>query len=118
MGNMCGNLDSVSIALSGLKGRGEVVMALEKVFAPLIAYDANKRSNLLLTLSTFVSNDGSVSVTAEKLFLHRNSVAYRLQRILEVGGIDLHDKASSRIIQLALAVTGYPNFDKEDENAD
>ena len=61
----------------------EIVAAL---LAPLKSYDSKTGSDLERTLMTFVAQ-GSLSSTARALFLHRNSVMYRLQRIETLTGI-------------------------------
>lgn len=54
-------------------------------------YDKSYKTELYLTLKTFLESDRNLGITAEILFLHRNSVTYRINRIVELTDIDLND---------------------------
>ena len=69
---------------------------------PLVRYDERHRSNLLDTISAYFEHHGNVSQTAEALFIHRNTLVYRLERIQELTSQDL-DSADMRLsMHLAL----------------
>jgi DNA-binding PucR family transcriptional regulator len=57
----------------------------------LIQYDEENENNLLLTLETYLDCAGKVNLTAHKLHIHPNTLAYRLRRISEVADIHLDD---------------------------
>ncbi|HWO95958.1 MAG TPA: PucR family transcriptional regulator ligand-binding domain-containing protein [Bacillus sp. (in: firmicutes)] len=59
----------------------------------LIDYDSQRNSNLFQTLSTYIRNQGNMSQTARDLFIHRQSLLYRLQKIAALTGlsVDNHD---------------------------
>ena len=92
-------------ALAKLGGRGEVCAGLQEALAPVVAYDARTRSDLEHTLRVYVECGGTLAAAADRLFLHRNSVLYRLRRIEELAGIDLHDRATRLLLLVAFAVT-------------
>jgi purine catabolism regulator len=74
----------------------------EEIVGPLVRYDERHRSNLLDTISAYFEHHGNVSQTAEALFIHRNTLVYRLDRIQELTGQDL-DSADMRLsMHLAL----------------
>lgn len=54
-------------------------------------YDVNNNTELYLTLETYINSSLNLKVTAERLFLHRNSVTYRLNKIIEVTSLNLED---------------------------
>lgn len=54
-------------------------------------YDKSNNTELYITLKTFLNLNRNLKITAEALFLHRNSVTYRVNRIVEVTGLDLND---------------------------
>lgn len=56
--------------------------------APLVRYDARYRTTLLDTLATWLACDASVSVTAARLYAHRHTIRYRLDRVRELTGLD------------------------------
>ena len=49
-------------------------------------YDKKYRSNLLETLRVYVQNEGRIAQTAQALFLHVNTVRYRLDKLKELLG--------------------------------
>lgn len=75
---------------------------VEDVLGPLIAYDAAHGSDLLLTLETYLRLGCRQRATADELGLHVNSLHYRLERIQEIGEIDLEDAEVRLNLQLAL----------------
>ncbi|MEE9285719.1 MAG: helix-turn-helix domain-containing protein [Dehalococcoidia bacterium] len=97
-------LEELSKTLSRLGGRGEVCRRVCRALAPLVEYDARTGSDLVVTLRAYVEYGGNVATTAQRLFLHRNSVAYRLQRIEELSGIELRDRATRHVLLVALAI--------------
>ncbi|PYI54407.1 PucR family transcriptional regulator [Paenibacillus flagellatus] len=57
----------------------------------LRAYDREHHANLVETLETFLARDGNAKEAADMLHVHANTLAYRLKRIAEIGGIDFGD---------------------------
>lgn len=98
-------LQELSETLAGLRGREQVCPRLDAVLAPLAQYDARTGSDLVHTLRTYVERGGALAETGETLFLHRNSVLYRLHRIQELSGIDPHDRATRMTLLVAWALS-------------
>jgi GAF domain-containing protein len=55
----------------------------------IAAYDRQRQTALLRTLEEFLRRRGSISATAEILYVHPNTLRQRLRRIQELSGIDL-----------------------------
>jgi PucR family transcriptional regulator, purine catabolism regulatory protein len=55
---------------------------------PLIRYDNQYRSDLLGTLEEYLASDCNMNATARAIFAHRHTVAYRLERVKELTGLD------------------------------
>jgi PucR family transcriptional regulator, purine catabolism regulatory protein len=55
---------------------------------PLVRYDVQYRSDLLRTLETYLGSDCNMNATARAIFAHRHTVAYRLERVRELTGLD------------------------------
>jgi len=68
---------------------GELQRFYDETVAPLVAYDEQYETDLLRTLETFLDADGTVAKTAEKLFTHRHTIRYRLERVRELSGLDV-----------------------------
>ncbi|SDT50604.1 purine catabolism regulatory protein [Pseudarthrobacter equi] len=71
---------------------------------PLRAFDAAHGAELMTTLESYLTNNGSVAAVAEQLTLHRNTVRYRLAQITELTGYDPSVTADRVQLWLALAV--------------
>ena len=56
---------------------------------PLIDYDAEHGTPLVLTLSEYLDRGGNYDASAKALSVHRSTIKYRLQRIRQVSGHDL-----------------------------
>ena len=52
-------------------------------------YDLVNKTNFLETLEVFIQQDSNANETAKKLFIHINTLNYRLKRIGEIGDVDL-----------------------------
>jgi DNA-binding PucR family transcriptional regulator len=76
-----------------------------RLLAPLERADAQRGSKLLATLIAYYACGGSVAQAAEALFLHRNSVRYRLDHIRALLGLDIDHPEASAVILAASAVT-------------
>jgi len=61
----------------------------EETVAPLVAYDDQYETDLVQTLETFLDADGNVAGTAQRLFTHRHTVRYRLERVRDLTGLDV-----------------------------
>ena len=71
----------------------------------LAAYDRSNGSNLEQTLYTYLKCACNTTETAEALYLHRNSVIYRLHRIEELCDIDLSDTDVRFMLRLSYAIS-------------
>lgn len=74
----------------------------EGLLGPLFWHDQADRADLVATLETYLDAACNASRTAEVLRVHRNSVAYRLQRIKELADVDLEDPDTRLLVQLIL----------------
>ena len=70
----------------------------------LIEHDQRRDSQLLNTLRIHLQTGGSNQLTAQALFLHANSVLYRLRNIEKLCCVDLHDTEVLLRLQLALLI--------------
>ena len=61
----------------------------EETVAPLVAYDDQYETDRVQTLETFLDADGNVAGTAQRLYTHRNTVRYRLERCRDLTGLDV-----------------------------
>jgi PucR family transcriptional regulator, purine catabolism regulatory protein len=57
----------------------------------LVAYDAQRSIDLVNTLEAYLDHGGSLVDTAESLYIHRNTLLHRLERIEQLTQLDLRD---------------------------
>ncbi len=88
--------------LTGLGHSGEALRFFRKTLQPLLDYDAARNGDLVETLEAFFACHGNVSQTAARLHVHRNTLAYRLERIRAITRLDLDDPEARFALQLAL----------------
>jgi len=84
---------------------GSAVEPFRALIEPLQEHDRTRRSDLVLTLKTYFAAGGNASEAADRLFLHRNSMLYRLERIQKLVGLDLNDDRVALALRLGLLVT-------------
>ena len=82
-------------------------MFLSEVFKknPIEALD----QETLYTINKFFENNLNVSETSRKLFVHRNTLVYRLEKIKKLTGLDLREFDHAIISKVALMVKKYLN---------
>lgn len=74
------------------------------LLAPLAAQDARSHGRLMETLAAFVAANGNALHAAERLYIHRNTLKYRLRQIEKALGGSLDDPDLRLKLQLALYV--------------
>lgn len=72
---------------------------------PLAVHDRERRSDLIRTLRVYFAAGSNASEAADRLFLHRNSLLYRLDRIQKLTGLNLKDPDARLALHLALLAT-------------
>ena len=76
--------------------------ALRRTLAPLIAYDQAHDGDLVRTLAVYFHEGSNLSRAAHVLFLHRNSLYYRLAHIQALTGLSLDDATHRLWLHLAV----------------
>ncbi len=89
-----------------LSAMSENPSELQRFFAetvePLLAYDEQYETELVRTLATFLEADGNVAGTAQRLFTHRHTIYYRLERVRELSGLDVSSSDGREKLSLGL----------------
>lgn len=65
----------------------------------------------LFTIQKFFENNLNVSETSRKLFVHRNTLVYRLEKIKKLTGLDLREFDHAIVFKVALMVKKYLTAD-------
>jgi DNA-binding PucR family transcriptional regulator len=80
----------------------ELLGFYEETVATLVAYDDQYETELVRTLETFLDADGNVARTAERLFTHRHTIRYRLERVRELSDLDVGSTDGRERLSLGL----------------
>jgi len=66
----------------------EVRSFYEDTIAPIVRYDDQYRTDLVGTLDAYLEHNCNMNATAAAIYAHRHTVAYRLDRVRELTGLD------------------------------
>jgi DNA-binding PucR family transcriptional regulator len=76
-----------------------------RLLEPLRRYDAEHHGDLVKTLAAYLRHGGNATRTADALYLHRNSMRYRLARIQALTGLDPDDPDARLALQVGILIT-------------
>jgi sugar diacid utilization regulator len=91
---------------------GELERFYAETIEPLAAYDEQYETELVATIEAYLENDGNVAATAKRLFTHRHTIRYRLERAKELCGHDVSSTEGREKLGLglkAMRVLGIPS---------
>jgi sugar diacid utilization regulator len=66
----------------------EVRSFFEDTVAAIVRYDDQYRTDLVQTLEAYLEHNCNMNATAAAIYAHRHTVAYRLERVKELSGLD------------------------------
>ncbi len=93
--------------LSEIKNPEKLGRYCHPALALLRQYDHANNSQLYKTLCVYIENKCNIKQTSENLFIHRNSLVYRLDRITEICGLDLSDIDTLFLLRLSFLIDRY-----------
>ena len=95
-------------------GIGRLIYQLPTTLCEMFLQEVFKRGSLesldretLMTIQCFFENNLNVSETSRKLFVHRNTLVYRLDKIRKITGLDLREFEHAITFKVALMVKKY-----------
>lgn len=95
-------------------GIGRLIYQLPTTMCEMFLYEVFKKNSIdsldqetLFTIQKFFENNLNVSETSRKLFVHRNTLVYRLEKIKKITGLDLREFDHAIIFKVALMVKRY-----------
>ena len=98
-----GDLGVFQLVLS-LSDRDRLIEFCDRNLGQLREYDHRQHADLVKTLEAFFHCNGNLSLTAETLIVHRNTLLYRMNRIEEIAGIDMKRPETRLALHLALTI--------------
>ncbi len=95
-------------------GIGRLIYQLPTTLCEIFLSEVFKKSTIdaldqetLFTINKFFENNLNVSETSRKLFVHRNTLVYRLEKIKKLTGLDLRQFDHAIVFKVALMVRKY-----------
>ena len=95
-------------------GIGRLIYQLPTTLCEMFLTEVFKRGSIdsldqetLFTIQKFFENNLNVSETSRKLFVHRNTLVYRLEKIKKLTGLDLREFDHAIVFKVALMVRKY-----------
>ena len=83
-------------------------MFIKEIFGDKSPDDFDEET--LTTIQKFFENSLNVSETSRQLFIHRNTLVYRLDKLQKTTGLDLRIFEDAITFRIALMVVKYMNF--------
>ena len=80
---------------------------VDGLLGPVISYDSVRGTELVATLEAFLDEGCNLQATADRLFVHVNTLKYRLSRVERLVGINLQDPETRFNLGLALRIRRY-----------
>ncbi|MBP2077126.1 PucR family transcriptional regulator [Oceanobacillus polygoni] len=90
--------------------QGELEAYVSEYLGPLLEYEQKTKSNLLLTLSIFLDTMGSKKETSDRLYIVRQTLYHRLEKIKELLGDDFMEPTNRQAIELAVSAYEMLNY--------
>lgn len=87
-----------------VKDETELERMADHYLSAMVAHDREQQTSWLLTLETYLEENGNLRATARALGLHRNTVTYQLEGISKLLGRDLNDAEVRLNLQIALRI--------------
>ncbi len=95
-------------------GIGRLIYQLTTTLCEIFLCEVFKKNSIdsldqetLFTINKFFENNLNVSETSRKLFVHRNTLVYRLEKIKKLTGLDLRQFDHAIVFKVALMVRKY-----------
>ena len=95
-------------------GIGRLIYQLPTTLCEIFLSEVFKKNSIdsldqetLFTINKFFENNLNVSETSRKLFVHRNTLVYRLEKIKKITGLDLRQFDHAIVFKVALMVRKY-----------
>ena len=83
-------------------------MYIEEIFGEKIPEELDEET--LHTVNKFFDNNLNVSETSRQLFLHRNTLVYRIEKLEKIIGLDIRTFDDALTLKIALMVVNYMKY--------
>ena len=95
------------VLIDNIDDKSILAHCLHPILSKLESYDAEKNTELYETLKIYAQTGYSKNLTADLMFLHRNTVNYRIQQITELFDLDFSDHTLLFKLQYSFYIDSY-----------
>lgn len=88
--------------LGNIQDKQELHLFIEETLGKLLLYDQEKGAELVKTLEVYFECSGKLKKVTEKMYVHYNTILYRLDRIQQITGCNLEDATACLNLQMAI----------------
>ena len=67
----------------------------------------------MVTIQKFFENNLNISETARQLYVHRNTLVYRLERLQKMIGLDIRKFEDAMTFKIAMMVISHMNYQRQ-----
>ena len=79
----------------------------DEYLAPLVEFDKACGTDYVSFISDYLKYDGKVKLMTEKMFIHRNTILYKIHKIEEILDCDLHRTDTQMFLMIAITKYNY-----------
>lgn len=87
-----------------IEDRDELMKLADQTLGPLLEYDRQHTTTLVRTLGYYLESGRNLETSARAMFIHVNTLKYRLKRIQEIARLDMNDAESRFNVHLAVKI--------------
>ena len=88
-------------------------MYIDEVFGGELSEEIDEE--ILSTINKFLDNSLNVSETSRQLYIHRNTLVYRIEKLEKATGMDVRNFDDALSFRIAMMVLGYINYIKNNQ---
>ena len=88
-------------------------MYIDEVFGGELSAEID--DEILNTINKFLENSLNVSETARQLYIHRNTLIYRIEKLEKATGMDVRNFDDALSFKIAMMVLGYVTYVKNNQ---
>lgn len=85
-------------------------MYIDEVFGGELSEEIDEE--ILSTINKFLDNSLNISETSRQLYIHRNTLVYRIEKLEKATGMDVRNFDDALSFRIAMMVLGYVNYVK------
>ncbi len=108
--------EALLAVIDSIQDKGRLEAYVHDTLGKLTDYDEKHHADSLSFLETWIRYSGNVPKITEELYLHRNTVHYRINKVKEILGYDDLDYAAISNLWFAFLVRQVLHREKNEEN--